>query len=317
MILNPIYFYYPNKIPNTLNYKSGLDCWILKTFWKLKEYKSDLNIHLVNYIPDEGIIIFHKGFFPKDIMPSNTQLFVCVQADYGRHQYAQYHIAQNPLGVSNFNFSKRSFLEEKLFSFTKSYFIAHWNQNDIIKRNSSRGESFKNVCFYGIDQNFPQKLLEPSFKEKLKKEGIDLKIITDSDQWNDYSETDCVLAIRDFENKPHYNKPFSKIINSYLAGVPVIAGNESSSLYLKNGLGIGISIVTNPDECFNAIKQVKENYLSSLKRIIIDKDKLKEFQDEAIVLSWDKLLREMQQNYQLWRNSSSLAKKIYIKYRKN
>ena len=312
-----IYFYYPNKIPNTLDYKSGLDCWILKTFWKLKEYKSDLNIHLVNYIPDEGIIIFHKGFFPKDIMPSNTQLFVCVQADYGRHQYAQYHIAQNPLGVSNFNFSKRSFLEEKLFSFTKSYFIAHWNQNDIIKRNSSRGESFKNVCFYGIDQNFPQKLLEPSFKEKLKKEGIDLKIITDSDQWNDYSETDCVLAIRDFENKPHYNKPFSKIINSYLAGVPVIAGNESSSLYLKNGLGIGISIVTNPDECFNAIKQVKENYLSSLKRIIIDKVKLKEFQDEAIVLSWDKLLLEMQQNYQLWHNSSSLAKNIYIKYRKN
>ena len=312
-----MYFYYPNEIPITLDDKSGLDCWILKTFWKLKEYKSDLNIHVVNYVPDGGIIIFHKGFFPKAIVPSNAQLFVCIQADYGRHQYAQYHIAQNPLGVSNFNFSKRSFFEEKLFSFTKSYFIAHWNQNDIIKRNSSRGESFKNVCFYGIDQNFPQKLLEPSFKEKLKKEGIDLKIITDSDQWNDYSETDCVLAIRDFENKPHYNKPFSKIINSYLAGVPVIAGNESSSLYLKNGLGIGISIVTNPDECFNAIKQVKENYLSSLKRIIIDKDKLKEFRDEAIVLSWDKFLREMQQNYQLWHNSSSLAKNIYIKYRKN
>jgi hypothetical protein len=316
-MLTTTYFYYPNEIPITLDYKSGLDCWVLKTFWKLKEYINDLNIHLVNYIPDEGIIIFHKGFFPKDLVPSNTQLFVCVQADYGRHKYAQYHIAQNPLGVSNFNFSKRSFLEEKLFSFTKSYFIAHWNQNDIIKRKSSRGESFKNVCFYGISQNFPQDLLEPSFKEKLKGEGIELKMITDSNQWNDYSQTDCVLAIRDFENKPHYNKPFSKIINSYLAGVPVIAGNESSSLFLKNGLGIGISIVTNSEECFNAIKEVKQNYLSSLKSIIIDKDKLKEFQDEAIVLSWDKLLREMQQNYQLWRNSSSLAKKIYIKYRKN
>ena len=314
---SPMYFYYPNEIPITLDDKSGLDCWILKTFWKLKEYKSDLNIHVVNYVPDEGIIIFHKGFFPKDIVPSNAQLFVCIQADYGRHQYAQYHIAQNPLGVSNFNFSKRSFFEEKLFSFTKSYFMAHWNQNDIIKRNSSRGESFKNVCFYGIAPNFPKDLLEPSFKEKLKNEGIELKIITDSEKWNDYSETDCVLAIRDFENKPHYNKPFSKTINSYLAGVPVIAGNESSSLYLKNGLGIGISIVTNPDECFNAIKQVKENYLSCLQRVKIDEKKLKEFQDEAILLSWDKLLREMQDNYQLWRNSSSLAKNIYIKYRKN
>jgi hypothetical protein len=315
-MLTSIYFYYPNEIPITLDYKSGLDCWILKTFWKLKECKSNLKIHLVNSIPDEGIIIFHKGFFPKDIVPSNTQLFVCVQADYGRHQYAQYHIAQNPLGVSNFNFSKRSFLEEKLFSFTKSYFIAHWNQNDIIERNLSRGESFKNVCFYGISQNFPQDLLEPSFKEKLKNEGIDLKIITDSDQWNDYSETDCVLAIRDFENKPHYNKPFSKIINSYIAGVPVIAGNESSSLYLKNILEINIPIVKNSEECFIAVKQVKENYSSCLKNVKIEKEKLKKFQDDFILLSWENLLQEMQQNYKLWKDSGSLTKNIYLKYRK-
>jgi hypothetical protein len=142
-------------------------------------------------------------------------------------------------------------------------------------------------------------------------------MITDSDQWNDYSETDCVLAIRDFENKWHYNKPFSKIINGYLAGVPVIAGNESSAIYLKKVSDIDIPIVKNSEECYNAIKQVKENYFSCLKRVKIDNEKLKEFQDEAIVLGWEKLLQVMQQNYQLWRDSSSLAKKIYFKYRKN
>jgi hypothetical protein len=309
-----IYFYYPNEIPITLDYKSGLDCWILKTFWKLKEYKNDLNIHLVNYVPDEGIIIFHKGFFPKAIVPSNAQLFVCIQADYGRHQYAQYHIAQNPLGVSNFNFSKRSFLEEKLFSFTKSYFIAHWNQNGIIKRNTSRGECFENVCFYGIEPNFPKDLLEPSFREKLKSEGVELKTITDSSQWNDYSETDCVLAIRDFNSKSHFNKPFSKIINGYLAGVPVIAGNESSALYLKNKLKIDMPIVKSKEECFEAIKVLKNEYKKRLNEVQIDNEKLFLFKDNAIVLEWEKLIEELQQKFIFWQKSSTITKKIFYQF---
>jgi hypothetical protein len=317
LILTPIYFYYPNEIPITLDYKSGLDCWILKTFWKLKEYEIDLNIQLVNDIPKEGIVIFHKGFFLKDLKPNINQFFVCVQADYGRHQFAQCHIVQNPVGVNNFNFSKRSFFEEKLFSFTKSYFIAHWNQNDIIKRDSSRDKQFKNVCYFGIRENFPKELLESDFIRKLKKEGIELKIITDSNKWNDYSQTDCVLAIRDFGNKSHYNKPFSKIINSYLAGVPVIAGNESSAQFLKNHIALDLNIVENSEECFNAIMHIKENYFNCQKSIESQKTQLIDFQDEQIIKNWKNLLQEMQQNYHLWKQSNSFVKFVFFKYRKN
>ena len=309
-----IYFYYPNDIPVTLDYKSGLDCWILKTFWKLKEYKNDLNIHLVNYVPDEGIIIFHKGFFPKAIVPSNTQLFVCIQADYGRHQYAQYHIAQNPLGVGNFNFSKRSFFEEKLFSFVKNNFVPHWNQDSIISRDKSRGLLFENVCFYGVPQNFPKEIISQDFKDKLSNEGVVLKIITDSAQWNDYSETDCVLAIRDFNSKSHFNKPFSKIINSYLAGVPVIAGNESSSIYLKNKLKIDMPIVKSKEECFEAIKVLKNEYKKRLNEVQIDNEKLFLFKDNAIVLEWEKLIEELQQKFIFWQKSSTITKKIFYQF---
>ena len=64
-----------------------------------------------------------------------------------------------------------------------------------------------------MTQNFPKELTEANFKNKLADHGIELKVITDSELWNDYTETDCVLAIRDFSDKPHFNKPFSKIIN--------------------------------------------------------------------------------------------------------
>lgn len=317
MILQvPVYFYYPQAIPAQVNSKSGLDCWILKTYQILKATKSELEIHLVDYIPNHGIIIFHKGFFPKEIRPTGSQLFVCAQADYGRHKYAQCHIAQNPYGVSNFRFSKRSFLEEKLFSFAQNYFVAHWNQDEIIKRNSKRGNTFQNVCFYGVTQNFPSELLNSDFKEQLKSENIELHIITDSEKWNDYSETDCVLAIRDFSGKPHYNKPFSKIINSYIAGVPVIAGKESSAVYLKKEKGLHFPIVKSASECYEAILSVKQNYDNERNKVVQDNANLAIFQDEMIVLEWNKILKELQFTFQEWQQSSDLMKKLFYKIRK-
>ena len=312
----PIYFYYPNIIPLQVDYKSGLDCWVLKTFWKLKESKSNLNIHLVNYIPNEGIIIFHKGFFPQNIKPSINQLLVCVQADYGRYKYAQCHIAQNPLGVSNFKFSKRSYIEEKFFAFSQNFFVAHWNQDKIIRRNSLRDSVLKNLCFYGINKNFPSDLWSPNFKEQLKNEKIELHMITDSTQWNDYSTADCVLAIRDFSNKPHYNKPFSKIINSYLAGVPVIAGNESSAIFLNKEIGIRFPIVRNSEECLNAIKSIKRDYANQLNNVIVDAVKLNPYYDERITEDWNTLFLTLQGTYLKWKNSHKLIRKIYFQFRK-
>lgn len=310
----PIYFYYPNTISNSLDYKSGLDCWILKTYLLLKQRNTQLDISIGNSIPEVGIILFHKGFFPKNCVPKHTQLFVCIQADYGRYKYAQCHIMQNPAGLNNLSFSKKSFIEELFFRFTKNFFIPHWNQDQIRPRLVSRTNTFKNVCFYGVTQNFPKELTEANFKNKLADHGIELKVITDSELWNDYTETDCVLAIRDFSDKPHFNKPFSKIINSYLAGVPVIAGNESSAQYLKNKENISIPIVKSMDECLDAIIAVKKEYATKLLEVENDSKKLNKFQDNAIVIEWENLLIGLQQNYFHWKKSSALTKKIFFQF---
>ena len=310
----PIYFYYPNKISNSLDYKSGLDCWILKTYLILKKKNTEFDISIGNTIPEKGIILFHKGFFPKDKIPNKTQLFVCIQADYGRYKHAQCHIMQNPAGINNIVFSKKSFFEELLFRFTKNFFLPHWNQDHIIARDNSRGSTFENVCFYGVTQNFPKELVEEDFALKLSKEGIKLDIITESNQWNDYSQTDCVLAIRDFTNKTHFNKPFSKIINGYLAGVPVIAGNESSAHYLKNKVKINLPIVKSKEECFDAIIALKKEYAKKLIEVQNDNEKLKKFKDKSIEIEWENLLVALEQKYSCWQISSVLTKKIFYKF---
>lgn len=309
-----IYFYYPNNFSEIIDYKSGLDCWILKTYLILKEYKTKWNISMGNSIPDVGIILFHKGFFPKNIIPTKDQLFVCIQADYGRYKFAQCHVLQNPAGLHNFKFSKKNFFEEKLFSFVQNSFIPHWNQDNIIPRDKSRGLLFENVCFYGVPQNFPKEIMSQDFKDQLSSKGLFLKIITDSAQWNDYSQTDCVLAIRDFNSKSHFNKPFSKIINGYLAGVPVIAGNESSALYLKNKLKIDMPIVNSKEECLEAILNFKKEFSFRLEEVINNNLKLVIYHDDEIVLEWKTLIEKLQKLYNKWQNSSVITKKIFYQF---
>ena len=310
----PIYFYYPNNFSEIIDYKSGLDCWILKTYIILKKNKTKWNISIGNSIPEEGIVIFHKGFFPKNTIPTKNQLFVCIQADYGRYKYAQCHILQNPAGLNNFKFSKKSYFEQKLFPFVKNNFVPHWNQDNIISRDKSRGLLFENVCFYGVPQNFPKEIMNQDFKDKLSNEGIVLKIIKDSAKWNDYSQTDCVLAIRDFNSKSHFNKPFSKIINGYLAGVPVIAGNESSAIYLKNKLKIDMPIANSKEECIEAILNLKKKYTYRLEEVQHDNLKLGIYHDDEIVLEWETLIEKLQKNYIKWQNSSVITKKIFYQF---
>lgn len=310
----PIYFYYPNNFSEIIDYKSGLDCWILKTYLILKENKTKWNIAIGDSIPEVGIILFHKGFFPKNIIPSKNQLFVCIQADYGRYKYAQCHVLQNPAGLNNFKFSKKSYFEQKLFPFVKNNFVSHWNQDNIISRDKSRGLLFENVCFYGVPQNFPKEIMNQDFKDQLSNEGIVLNIITDSAKWNDYSQADCVLAIRDFGNKAHFNKPFSKIINGYLAGVPVIVGNESSALYLKNKVKLDIPIVKTKEECLKVIKEIKKEYQKKLDEVQQDNEKLKFFKDTSILLEWERLIQDLQQKFIVWQKSNIVTKKLFYQF---
>lgn len=310
----PIFFYYPKQVSEPYYFVMGLENWVLKTYLNLKKSNENLDVHLVNYIPEEGILIFHSGHFPKNIRPTEKQLFVCVQADYSRHRYAQIHVLQNPKGVRNFKFSKKSFFEHRFFSFTEDIFMPHWNQDCIIPRNKDRESVFENLCFFGWPQNLSNELFNKEFEKKLLDEGIQIKIM-DSKNWNNYSEADCVIAIRDFKGKSHYNKPFTKIINSYKAGVPVISGYESSALYLKEELGINLPIVNDINDFLDVVVDVKNNYSTYLNSIPRDNVKLKQFQDEEILVKWHQFLKTLQKQYIVWSKSNEFSKRAYFFFR--
>jgi hypothetical protein len=168
-------------------------------------------------MPEEGIIVTHRDFLPNDKRPDRRQLFVCVVADCSRHPFAQLHIVQNP----------RDPLVTMDSTWWKAAFIPHWPEAGLLPRDPARGDTFTNIRYYGLPERLAPQLRHDRFASRMRKEGFSFDIVA-SDKWNDYSDTDAVLAVRSFVPLSFHRFPASKLYNAWLAGVPALLGRESA-----------------------------------------------------------------------------------------
>jgi hypothetical protein len=313
-----IYFYSPKAVETLEKVKSyedlflqskGLEFWIHSTFFHLKTKQTLFEPILTDNIPEMGIIVFHKSFFTKDLKPNKNQFFICVQADYGRHKFAQMHIVQNPFQINNFRASKKSVIDN-LFNYASTNFISHWPQPGLLLRDLERGYIIENISFFGNKEQIPIELVE-----YLNSRSINFKAHFDPSTWNNYEQTDIVLAIRSFDQKPHYNKPFSKIVNANLAGCLVIAGAESSAKFYKYNYYPELPIATTIDELIKAIDLIIGNPKDSFDRLRKSQSKIEKFTEDGVLLQWLSILEFAVTKFEDYKKSSNFSKEIFFKYR--
>ena len=185
--------------------------WIYLTFIRLS--KAGVDVRLCHQMPGEGIVVALTGHLINGFRAPESIYLIGVVADGTPHPACHFHILQNAAH------SRR---------LTRSAYIPHWPQPSLIPRHFARGERFENLVFYGDPPNLAPELKNPSF-QRLLKNRLDLDfLIARLDRWHDYSETDCVLAIRTFGSKPFLRKPATKLYNAWMASVPMIGGADSA-----------------------------------------------------------------------------------------
>lgn len=220
----PIYFYYPpgigdGDIPESRGEfardRPGKYVWTVKTYAYLS--KMGFPCRLTHELPDEGIIVTHREFFTNTMIPNRRQLFVCVVADFRRHPFAQLHTVQNP----------RDPLLTHASPAWRAAFIPLWPETGLIPRDPARGDLFVNVSYFGLPARLAPQLRSVKFATRLREHGFDFRIVS-RDRWNDYSDTDAVLAVRSFARVSWHKFPPSKLYNSWIAGVPGLLGSESA-----------------------------------------------------------------------------------------
>ncbi len=222
--LPPIYFYFPpgaddGDIPASngvfTRNRPGKYNWTVKTYGYLS--KMGFPCRLTHELPDEGIIVTHREFFKNTMIPNRRQLFVCAVADFWRHPLAQLHIVQNPS-------------DPLLVHATPSWpaaFIPMWPESGLIPRDPARGDLLVNVAYFGLPPRLAPQLRSEKFAARLREHGFNFRIVS-RDRWNDYSDTDAVLAVRSFAPVSWHKFPPSKLYNSWHAGVPALLGCESA-----------------------------------------------------------------------------------------
>lgn len=115
-----------------------------------------------------------------------------------------------------------------------SLWIPNPPQHELVPRDPARGSRFETVGYFGRQLNHISRFtrrgagfryISEQVEDICKRMGLQL-LAKGSETWNDYSDVDVSIGIRDFSGRTFDNKPAAKLVNAWLAGVPFIGGMD-------------------------------------------------------------------------------------------
>lgn len=276
--------------PSWRLFNRGEVVWTLQTYMILKEvgfqstYSKTLKRNTIN--------IAHVDTL-KRIGPQKDCYVVAITADKRPVMWSNYEIVQNMNQIKS----------------KKQVYVTHWPQPGLIPR-KDRQDQIRTVAYAGDPLN--NCLKQTPIQEDLKLLGLTYKDI-DQNNWNDFSQIDLLLAIRSFDGEEYHDKPASKLINGWLADVPVISSCDSAYRQIANP-GQDYILVQSYNELIEAIKGLANNRLLYQNLIQNGRLKREKYTRELIAESWRNILvHQIKSDYQAW----SMAPRIVrtVKYR--
>jgi len=255
-------------------------------------------------MPDEGIIVAHSDFLPQHISYSSKRFIVEIKPDRRlRARNANFVILQNrrdPLQVG----------AARLV--VPSGYVPYWPQPSLIPRDRARGDRFETVAYFG---NSGQFLAEADLvSEQVRQLGLTF-VMKPSAEWNDYEDTDAVVAVRpqfkpghfDVDRSASFNpaqKPASKLVNAWLAGVPAVLSADPAYVELRR-TALDYLEASDVTSIIASLKRLQTQ--PELRRAMsMNADlRAKEFSAVVVVEAWRGLLeRRVFPAFEKWRSSS-------------
>lgn len=314
-----IYFYNPTysseeckNLNDSFIPATGIDCWINQSYLNLRNILKD-RIHLVNEIPESGIIVFHPKYFPKDFIPSINQFLICAQADYGRHRFAQINLVQNQDQLNSFYYNKRA-KTDRLFKFSDNLYLPHWQHPHLIKRSVERKNLVEQVAFFGNPKNIDPLILG-KVPDELYHRGMRFSLKMNKKDFYDYSEVDIALAVRSFFDNSYINKPYWKILNAVLCGSLILASSESSSIHFKKYFYPELPIISSYTDLIRILESIKMNPDSYFTPLRLAQDRLMSYYHPSLINNWLNVFEIATKKFQSWRTSNQIYREAFIKYR--
>ena len=248
--------------------------WVLQTYLYLKQ--AGLPVVLTNSMPPRGVILTHLDCVEYGFRPSREQYLAIMLVDREvPHPRGRMHILHNPV--------------QRLHLGLRHRYMPPWPQVGLVPRNPARADRFDVLGYFGYPNNLHPSISDVDFRGQIARLGLTLYIPPPAD-WHDFSNVDCVMAIRTFGRaESHLNKPSLKLFNAWLAGVPAVLGYESA--HVREGVpGRGYLEATNPEELLEALSRLRMNV--ELRRELVEHGRkaMVEFSASRTVERWRQLI---------------------------
>ncbi|MGE0030143.1 MAG: glycosyltransferase [Steroidobacteraceae bacterium] len=258
----------------------GKYTWTLLTYLRLKD--AGFPCKLVTHFPRAGIVVSHRDFLPVFLAPRRNVFLVCIKADRNPHPWADYHVVQNPYDA----------LMQPGAPSRHAVDLPHWPQPNLIVRDPARATVCTNVAYFGRRLNLAPEFLEDNWSATLRTHGFQWNL-RPRNQWHDYSQVDVTLSVRDWRLDHSRldpvlradSKPPSKLVNSWLAGVPALAGPESAFRAMRRTT-LDYIEVQSESEALDALIRLRAN--PSLYRDMVANglERSVAFSTESLIAQW-------------------------------
>lgn len=260
--------------------------WILQTFLRLKAAGDP--VVLRDDLPNRGIAVLSAGDHRvvKRATGTTTALIATAQGSFRRRPgLADAVIVQNPVEADGH----------------RRCFVPHWPQPGLVPRNSLRGTRVERAAFKGFPNNLDPSFRESGWSDFLRQLGIvwleDAVAYegarTDAArlQFPDYSSVDLIVAVRPPSEHLYPDRPATKLVNAWLAGVPAILGPESAYRAIRRG-PLDYIEVRDIREARDAVERLVQE--PDLYQAMVDNGRARaaEFDLGAVRSAWRELLYE-------------------------
>ena len=223
-------------------FRGGINNWVVQSYLQLKEPLRAQGVETsISEAARPGIVnVTHRDCLNRMLGPYRHCYTVGVRADRAPLEMSDWEILQN-------NVHQRT---------ARQHYLPFWPQPGLIPRDSARGDTVKTIAYFGRTGASSTWLESAAFHAALADMGVHFEIR--EDRWFDYSDVDLVLAHRAESQTMLNQKPASKLINAWLAGVPALLGNEPAYAALRRTRHDFVAI-DSAEDVLCAVKEFKRD----------------------------------------------------------
>lgn len=193
--------------------------WVLQTYLRLRN--AGYPVAISRTVPRSGILVYHgehSSALRRQGLAALSPTLVAIRGDRRSALLADYQIHQN---------GRRRGSHQLM--------MPHWPQPGLVERDPGRGTRVRRVAFKGFAENLHPEFRGAVWADELGAMGLEWVVqarrfgYRHEDlfaSWADFSDIDLIVAVRPSDHHLWKSKPASKLINSWMAGVPAILGPE-------------------------------------------------------------------------------------------